>query len=145
MNLLQKNNENYIAAYGLNKVIENDISISDVTLSSNSIYRYGDNHNPEDFEHKLRTDHGKEVVSIGVGCMMGRYSLDREGLVYAHAANEGFTDLVAEGAYQTFQPMTMVLFPLPIRSGLKTTPPTASGSLSKPSGAKNICRRTSIS
>ncbi|WP_206619365.1 hypothetical protein [Aeromonas caviae] len=33
---------------------------------------------------------------------MGRYSLDREGLVYAHAGNEGFKALVEEGAYATF-------------------------------------------
>jgi len=33
---------------------------------------------------------------------MGRYSLDREGLVYAHAGNQGFAELAAEGAYKTF-------------------------------------------
>ena len=35
---------------------------------------------------------------------MGRYSLDREGLVYAHARNHGFDDLVTEGAYATYLP-----------------------------------------
>ncbi|MCV5682503.1 BREX-1 system adenine-specific DNA-methyltransferase PglX, partial [Escherichia coli] len=34
--------------------------------------------------------------------MMGRYSLEREGLVYAHAANNGFEQLVEEGSYKTF-------------------------------------------
>ena len=43
-----------------------------------------------------------KLVSYALGCMMGRYSLDREGLVYAHAGNEGFSKLVEEGAYQTF-------------------------------------------
>jgi len=33
---------------------------------------------------------------------MGRYSLDREGLVYAHAGNQGFSELVENGAYNTF-------------------------------------------
>lgn len=33
---------------------------------------------------------------------MGRYSLDRDGLVYAHSGNHGFKELVAEGAYKTF-------------------------------------------
>ena len=41
-------------------------------------------------------------VSYSIGCMMGRYSLDREGLVYAHEGNKGFAELVAEGAYKTF-------------------------------------------
>lgn len=42
------------------------------------------------------------LVSIIIACIMGRYSLDREGLVYAHEGNQGFADLVAEGAYKTF-------------------------------------------
>ncbi|MGS4348433.1 BREX-1 system adenine-specific DNA-methyltransferase PglX [Enterobacter roggenkampii] len=41
-------------------------------------------------------------ISVNIGCMMGRYSLDREGLVYAHEGNKGFAELVAEGAYKTF-------------------------------------------
>ncbi|NBB34461.1 BREX-1 system adenine-specific DNA-methyltransferase PglX [Pseudomonas sp. BC115LW] len=43
-----------------------------------------------------------DLLSYSVGCIMGRYSLDREGLVYAHAGNQGFSELVAEGAYRTF-------------------------------------------
>ena len=42
------------------------------------------------------------LFSVTISCMMGRYSLDREGLVYAHAGNEGFAELVEEGAYKTF-------------------------------------------
>ncbi|HFI9374577.1 TPA: BREX-1 system adenine-specific DNA-methyltransferase PglX [Vibrio parahaemolyticus] len=43
-----------------------------------------------------------KIISSFVGCMMGRYSLDREGLVYAYSGNNGFKELVAEGAYNTF-------------------------------------------
>ncbi|MGP1951025.1 BREX-1 system adenine-specific DNA-methyltransferase PglX [Citrobacter freundii] len=43
-----------------------------------------------------------ELISYIIGCQMGRYSLDREGLVYAHEGNKGFAELVAEGAYKTF-------------------------------------------
>ncbi len=32
----------------------------------------------------------EELVSYAIGCMMGRYSLDVPGLVYAHAGNESF-------------------------------------------------------
>lgn len=31
-----------------------------------------------------------DLVSYTVGCIMGRYSLDAPGLIYAHAGNEGF-------------------------------------------------------
>ena len=43
-----------------------------------------------------------ELFSYSVGNIMGRYSLDQEGLIYAHSANDGFEQLVAEGAYKTF-------------------------------------------
>ncbi|MEQ3636517.1 MAG: BREX-1 system adenine-specific DNA-methyltransferase PglX [Thalassolituus sp.] len=39
-----------------------------------------------------------EVISHALGCMMGRYSLDAPGLIYAHAGNEGFDS----SRYQTF-------------------------------------------
>ncbi|WP_201608696.1 BREX-1 system adenine-specific DNA-methyltransferase PglX [Psychrobacter okhotskensis] len=39
-----------------------------------------------------------ELLSYTIGCMMGRYSLDQEGLVYAHAGNEGFD----ASLYKTF-------------------------------------------
>ncbi|MGK3600518.1 hypothetical protein ACSLOK_25530, partial [Escherichia coli] len=35
------------------------------------------------------------IISYIIGCQMGRYSLDREGLVYAHEGNKGFSELVA--------------------------------------------------
>ncbi|MDC0362886.1 BREX-1 system adenine-specific DNA-methyltransferase PglX, partial [Halioglobus sp.] len=40
----------------------------------------------------------EELVSYAIGCMMGRYSLDAPGLIYAHSGNEGFDP----GQYTTF-------------------------------------------
>jgi hypothetical protein len=40
----------------------------------------------------------QELVSYAIGCMMGRYSLDEPGLIYAHAGNIGFDAT----RYQTF-------------------------------------------
>jgi len=39
-----------------------------------------------------------ELISYAIGCMMGRYSLDAPGLIYAHAGNEGFDP----SRYETF-------------------------------------------
>lgn len=44
----------------------------------------------------------QKIISFSFGAMFGRYSLDREGVVYAHSGNEGFANLVSEGAYKTF-------------------------------------------
>ena len=43
-----------------------------------------------------------KLISFALGCMTGRYSLDREGVVYANSENEGFKEIVAEGAYETY-------------------------------------------
>ena len=51
----------------------------------------------------------QRLVSYALGCMMGRYSLDEPGLIYAHAGNQDFDT----SRYQTFQPMPMALFHRP--------------------------------
>lgn len=71
----------------------------EITLLSNPAYRYVNN---EDIKSRECCDIISDVISYAIGCQMGRYSLDREGLVYAHEGNKGFAELVAEGAYKTF-------------------------------------------
>lgn len=73
-----------------------------ITLNSNKIYRYGQSETNDTFLNRHRSDTISELISYSVGCQMGRYSLDREGLVYAHEGNKGFAELVAGGAYKTF-------------------------------------------
>ena len=48
---------------------------------------------PEDQITLARADREKDcqrLISYAIGCMMGRYSLDEPGLIYAHAGNVGF-------------------------------------------------------
>lgn len=59
--------------YNVESVIKIDIPVNQITLA--------------------RADREKDCqrfVSYAIGCMMGRYSLDEPGLIYAHAGNEGF-------------------------------------------------------
>jgi len=42
------------------------------------------------------------LISYAIGCALGRYSLDREGLVYACSGSKYFTKLVSDGAYKTY-------------------------------------------
>lgn len=56
---------------------------------------------PEDQITLTRADREKDsqrLISYAIGCMMGRYSLDEPGLIYAHAGNVGFDAT----RYQTF-------------------------------------------
>jgi hypothetical protein len=45
-----------------------------------------------------REKDSQRLISYAIGCMMGRYSLDEPGLIYAHAGNVGFEP----GRYATF-------------------------------------------
>ncbi|MCR3965132.1 BREX-1 system adenine-specific DNA-methyltransferase PglX, partial [Aeromonas veronii] len=100
--LEHENNRLFIEAYGLQDELTPDVPLSEITLTCNPHYRYGGNLTDEEREARLQSDTICELISYVIGCMMGRYSLDREGLVYAHGGNEGFKALVEEGAYATF-------------------------------------------
>jgi type II restriction/modification system DNA methylase subunit YeeA len=46
-----------------------------------------------------RAEDIKRLISYCIGCMMGRYSLDKPGLIYAHDGNRGFDP----SEYKTFR------------------------------------------
>ncbi|WP_429091356.1 BREX-1 system adenine-specific DNA-methyltransferase PglX [Aeromonas rivipollensis] len=102
LRLEEENNRIFIDAYGLQDELTPEVPLSEITLTCNPHYRYGGNLTDEEREARLQSDTLCELISYAIGCMMGRYSLDLDGLVYAHAGNEGFKALVEAGAYATF-------------------------------------------
>ncbi|MGK9156311.1 BREX-1 system adenine-specific DNA-methyltransferase PglX [Acinetobacter radioresistens] len=71
--LEEENNKLFIDAYGLQDELTPDVPDEQITLT--------------------RADREKDsqrLVSYAIGCMMGRYSLDEPGLIYAHAGNQDF-------------------------------------------------------
>lgn len=71
--LEEENNNIFIKAYSLQDELSPAVSDSEITLT--------------------RADREKDcqrLISYAIGCMMGRYSLDEPGLIYAHAGNVGF-------------------------------------------------------
>lgn len=97
-----KNNKIFLELYNLGEEFDANPEISSISLDVNPAYRYGQSLTTEQLESRFCTDSTIELLSYIIGCQMGRYSLDREGLVYAHEGNKGFAELVAEGAYKTF-------------------------------------------
>lgn len=91
-----------IEEYSLSETVVPEIPDKEITLFINSSYRYEGDLEEIEKDQRLQSDTIAELISYAIGCMMGRYSLDREGLVYAHEGNIGFGELVAEGVYQTF-------------------------------------------
>ena len=96
--LEEENNRIFIEAYGLEDELTPDVPLSEITLDCNPHYRYGGNKNEEELEVLLLADTMKELISYAIGCMMGRYSLNNLGLIYAHSGNIGFDS----SKYQTF-------------------------------------------
>lgn len=88
--LEEENNRLFIDAYGLADELTPDVPLEQITLTVNPAYRYGKKVSEEEQWTRFRQDTMEELVSFGLGCMMGRYSLDAPGLIYAQSGNEGF-------------------------------------------------------
>ena len=88
--LEEENNRLFIDAYGLADELTPDVPIEQITLTVNPAYRYGGKMTEEELWTRFREDSMQELVSYAIGCMMGRYSLDAPGLIYANSGNEGF-------------------------------------------------------
>jgi hypothetical protein len=86
--LEEENNRIFIEAYGLEDELTPDVPLKEITLTCNPYYRYGDNKSDSELEESLLADTMKELISYAVGCMFGRYSLDKPGLILA---NQGET------------------------------------------------------
>ncbi|RRO07248.1 BREX-1 system adenine-specific DNA-methyltransferase PglX [Pectobacterium aquaticum] len=95
-------NDIFIEKVGLKKSLINGVSKDNITLFCNPLHRYKNASNDEDKYNRYLTELVEDILSYIIGCQMGRYSLDREGLVYAHEGNKGFAELATEGAYKTF-------------------------------------------
>ncbi|UUP50515.1 BREX-1 system adenine-specific DNA-methyltransferase PglX (plasmid) [Escherichia coli] len=95
-------NERFVKEYGMEKEIDPVIDANDITLHANPVYRFNESADGTSIQHKFVSTCICELLSYSIGCIMGRYSLDRQGLVYAHTGSIGFDKLVAEGAYSIF-------------------------------------------
>jgi type II restriction/modification system DNA methylase subunit YeeA len=101
--LEEENNRLFIEAYGLQEELTPDVPLSEITITCNPTYRYGGNKDEAALEARLREDTMKEFISYAVGCMFGRYSLDKPDLILA---NQGDTavDYRAQIPSPTFPP-----------------------------------------
>ena len=106
--LEEENNRLFIDAYGLAAELTPDGPIEEITLTVNPAYRYGGELTEEELWARFRKDTMKELVSYAIGCMMGRYSLDAPGLIYAHSCNADFNP----GRYTTFPADSDGIIPL---------------------------------
>lgn len=106
--LENRNNNMFIQAYGLQDELSAEVPWDEITLTCNPWYRYGkavgsgqwavdSGEMPKDpaLEARLLEDTIKEFISYAVGCMMGRYSLEKPGLILANQG-ESFDDFIVK-------------------------------------------------
>tara|TARA_B100001179_G_scaffold229746_1_gene216020 strand:- start:41 stop:3556 length:3516 start_codon:yes stop_codon:yes gene_type:complete len=86
--LEEENNRIFIDAYGLQDELAPEVPLKEITLTCNPYYRYGGDKTDDELEALLLADTMRELISYAVGCMFGRYSLDKPGLILA---NQGDT------------------------------------------------------
>ncbi len=93
--LEEENNRIFIDAYGLQDELTPDVPLHEITLTCNPYYRYDKDKSKEELEVLLLADTIREFISYAVGCMFGRYSLDKPGLILANQG-EGVKEYLAK-------------------------------------------------
>lgn len=109
--LEEENNRIFIDAYGLQDELTPDVPLKEITLTCNPHYRYGGDKTDEELDVLLRADTVREFISYAVGCMFGRYSLDKPGLVLANQG-ESLEDYLAQVPEPSFMPDADNVIPL---------------------------------
>ena len=99
--LEEENNRIFIDAYGLQDELTPEVPLNEITLTCNPHYRYGGDKSEEELEALLLADTMRELVSYAVGCMLGRYSLDKPGLILANQG-ETLADYLAQVPQPSF-------------------------------------------
>jgi len=105
--LEEVNNELFINHYGLVGELDKEVPLREISLTCNPHYRYPPNRSnpfdPKKAEKRLREDTVKELISYGVGCVFGRYSLDKDGLILA-SQGETVDDYLKQIPQPSFMP-----------------------------------------
>ncbi|MDK2826292.1 MAG: hypothetical protein PWQ44_1472 [Methanolobus sp.] len=109
--LEEENNRIFIEAYGLQDELTSEVPLSEITLTCNPYYRYNGDRSKEELEALLLTDTIKEFISYAVGCMFGRYSLDKPGLVLANQG-EKIGDYLEQVPEPSFMPDADNIIPI---------------------------------
>jgi type II restriction/modification system DNA methylase subunit YeeA len=88
--LEEENNRIFVETYSLEEELGDETKppLNEITLICNPYYRYGEKKGEEELEALLLADTMRELISYAVGCMFGRYALDKPGLILA---NQGET------------------------------------------------------
>lgn len=97
-----RNNELVADAYGVRDDVPCDVPLERVSLKRNVAFAYPKD-TPEARNEKFAQDVVRELISYAVGCMFGRYSLNKPGLILA-SQGETLDDFHAQIPNPSFEP-----------------------------------------
>jgi hypothetical protein len=99
--LEEDNNRIFIEAYGLQDELTPEVPLNEITLTCNPHYRYGKDKSEDELEALLLADTMRELISYAVGCMFGRYALEKPGLILANQGEtlDDYLKLVPEPSF----------------------------------------------
>jgi hypothetical protein len=102
-------NNLFVKEYKLSNDFCTEVPLKHVTLFKNPVYLYGD----ADGGHinRKRSDIFSDFISFSIGCMMGRYSIDKPGLILASQV-ETLQDYLNQIPSPRFMPDNDAILPL---------------------------------
>ena len=100
-----ENNRFWAQVYGLQDEVDIEVPLSRISLTSNPYFRYapskGAARTDEEYRRLFVGDAVRDLISYGVGCLFGRYSIDAPGLVIADQGGsiQDFLDVVPNPSF----------------------------------------------
>ena len=100
-----ENNRFWAQVYGLQDEVDIEVPLSRTSLTSNPYFRYapskGAARTDEEYRRLFVGDAVRDLISYGVGCLFGRYSIDAPGLVIADQGGsiQDFLDVVPNPSF----------------------------------------------
>ena len=99
--LEERNNEAFIRVFALQGELDPLVKTSEVSLRANPLFRYGPGRS--DYDELCMADAVADLASYSVGCMFGRYSLDKPDLILANHG-DAVQDYVEKVPHPSFMP-----------------------------------------
>lgn len=96
-------NVQFAEAYGVTDEVELEIPIQEITLNTNPSFRFKATKSNEAKKCSMRNESLRDLISYAIGCVLGRYSLDRKGLILSNQ-NETLDGSREQTSLSTFLP-----------------------------------------
>lgn len=117
----EENNRIFIDLYGLQDELSPEVPYTEITILQDELVEFARRENRIEFDESVLA---RQFVSYGVGCLMGRYSVEQDGLILADAG-ANLDDFRAKIPNARFLPDPDAILPLTDEDDFPDDLPTA--------------------